>query len=237
MVKHRVSNADIVPLWLNQSQPQAKAYSQHFDGYLFFSYRTLIACLIHNDEGEPAVILNNTSYTHTTSKHQSHIRYVCNTYSIPVFNYYQPNKTLGLVPESKEESNHSWNYLRLNNLAYLLTMFKIRVEYTIANLPRLYLFHFYLQMIEDYLNREGRKHIKSSFLIGYCSNLNNYISFFNLPFPLLDLHLPPNENVSSSKEELTRSFHSYLQSIHFQSDLPFSNLQSLLIEGSPIFIN
>ena len=237
MVKHRVSNADIVPLWLNQSQPQAKAYNQHFDGYLFFSYRTLIACLIHNDEGEPAVILNNTSYSHTTSKHQSHIRYVCNTYSIPVFNYYQANKTLGLVPESKEESNHSWNYLRLTNLAYLLYLLCLKEEYSIANLPRLYLFHFYLQMIEDYLNREGRKHIKSSFLIGYCSNLNNYISFFNLPFPLLDLHLPPNENVSSSKEEITRKFYSYLQSIYFQSDLLFSNLQSLLIEGSPIFIN
>lgn len=57
--------------WANQTQPRGRAGNVSFAGGVLFSYRTAIGQHVINKRGERAVLVNDTSYSNSTSKQQS----------------------------------------------------------------------------------------------------------------------------------------------------------------------
>lgn len=85
MVKINVSSKEIAHLWVNQTQPYARANSQSFEDNTFYSYRAEIGAIRYTPSGKKVIILNDTRYSVTTSKHQSRLIFACN--HIPYFLY------------------------------------------------------------------------------------------------------------------------------------------------------
>lgn len=66
---------ELAHIWAHRNAPTGKCTSNmHFDGDVFYSYSTAIARHIRNDQGEVAILVNDTSYSTTTAKHQSYVR-------------------------------------------------------------------------------------------------------------------------------------------------------------------
>ncbi len=73
-MKTHFTSAEIAHIWAHKSAPHGEAPSaMSFNSDGFYSYGTVIARHITH-KGQPAVILNDTSYSVTTSKHQGRIR-------------------------------------------------------------------------------------------------------------------------------------------------------------------
>lgn len=72
------SNSEAIHVWANNPERSGRANSVSFSGGVLWSYNTAIAKHVTNERGEKAVILNKTSYSNTTSKHQSETRYAVN---------------------------------------------------------------------------------------------------------------------------------------------------------------
>lgn len=69
-----VFKSDEIPhLWFHQTQESARDSGERisFNGPTLRSYRLTIGRLVTNNKGEKAVLVNNTSHSHTTAKHQS----------------------------------------------------------------------------------------------------------------------------------------------------------------------
>lgn len=67
-----MKNSDICKVFVNGTKNNAKTLSMriNYDGSKLFSYNTCIAQKLSNG----AIIVNNTKYSRTTSKHQSYLR-------------------------------------------------------------------------------------------------------------------------------------------------------------------
>lgn len=72
------SNSEAIHIWANHPDRSGRANSVSFGGGVLWSYNTAIAQHVTNERGEKAVILNKTSYSNTTSKHQGETAYATN---------------------------------------------------------------------------------------------------------------------------------------------------------------
>lgn len=64
---------DVIHLFAQQTQPHAKSTNVFFynDKIYSYGYHYLLASFIENKKGEKAILINNTGYSRTTSKHIS----------------------------------------------------------------------------------------------------------------------------------------------------------------------
>lgn len=85
MVKTVVKTKELAHLWANQVQPYAKTCNRYFENNRYYSYSTEIACFISNSKEEQAIILDNSNYSVTTSKHQNELNFACKQF--PIFEY------------------------------------------------------------------------------------------------------------------------------------------------------
>ena len=72
------SNSEAIHIYANDPERRGRASSISFGGGVLFSYNTAIAQHVTDEQGETAIIVNNTSYSVSTSKHQSLLRYAAN---------------------------------------------------------------------------------------------------------------------------------------------------------------
>lgn len=86
-MKTAVSNKEIVHLW--GKQDYAKGSNCYFRDNKFYSYSTEIAAIRTNSKGQEAVFIDDTSYSITTSKHQSSLRWAVR--HLTIFNYTSNN--------------------------------------------------------------------------------------------------------------------------------------------------
>lgn len=76
---------EIAHIWANKSAPHGKSPGAvSFNGPIIRSYATVIARHIEH-KGKPAIIYNATSYSRTTSGHQSSIQQSFHGHNVPVF--------------------------------------------------------------------------------------------------------------------------------------------------------
>ncbi len=73
MVKKVVNNSQVVHLWANQSQSDARSNNRSFDGVNLYSYRTRVGCL-HDVAGRRVALLTCRTYSVTTSAMMSETR-------------------------------------------------------------------------------------------------------------------------------------------------------------------
>lgn len=86
-MKTSVSNKEIVHLW--GKQDYAKGSNCYFQDNKFYSYSTEIAAIRTNSKGQEAVFIDDTSYSVTTSKHQSSLKWAVR--HLTIFNYTSNN--------------------------------------------------------------------------------------------------------------------------------------------------
>jgi hypothetical protein len=79
------TSQEIAHVWAHKSAPHGKSPGAvSFDGDVIYSYRTAMARHIEH-KGKPAIVLNVTSYSHSTSKHQGRINSAIHGLDIPIF--------------------------------------------------------------------------------------------------------------------------------------------------------
>lgn len=80
-------SAEIAHIWAHKSAPSGKSPgAMSFDGDTFYSYSTAIARhIMHN--GKAAIVLNRTSFSNTTAKHQGNVRSAIRGLGVPIFHY------------------------------------------------------------------------------------------------------------------------------------------------------
>jgi hypothetical protein len=68
------SHAEVCHVWAQQNQPYGEASNIYFDGAIVYSYGNHypLGVIAKNDKGGELALLNNTSYSVSTCKHQSH---------------------------------------------------------------------------------------------------------------------------------------------------------------------
>jgi hypothetical protein len=73
-MKHVFStSAEVAHLWANQTQNDARCKNASFDGSRFYSYRTCIAQIRTNADGDELVLMSKRDYSATTRKHKGYL--------------------------------------------------------------------------------------------------------------------------------------------------------------------
>lgn len=72
-MKTKFSNSELSHVWANQTQTHGKGSNMFFEHGTIYSYgyHFKLAQFVNNKEGEKCVLINSSSYSNTTSKHQS----------------------------------------------------------------------------------------------------------------------------------------------------------------------
>lgn len=72
-MKTKFSNSELSHVWANQTQTHGKGSNMFFEHGTIYSYgyHFKLAQFVNNKEGEKCILINSSSYSNTTSKHQS----------------------------------------------------------------------------------------------------------------------------------------------------------------------
>jgi hypothetical protein len=70
-MRKNVRKEEIGPMWVNQSQPHAVSSAMSFTGPNFYSYGTCIGSIVKNKAGETAYLVNDGSYSSSSSAHRN----------------------------------------------------------------------------------------------------------------------------------------------------------------------
>lgn len=73
-MRKSVTQAEVAPLWVKQSQPEAYASAMRFSGTKLYSYGTVIAQIVKSATGKRVYLLNSTGYSSTSSMHLGLVR-------------------------------------------------------------------------------------------------------------------------------------------------------------------
>lgn len=99
-MKTKFDSSEIAHIWANQSAPYGRSSSAlSFDGPLLNSYTTTIARLVEH-KGKKAVVINDRSFSVTTTKHQSRM-YRAIPQDLPKF-YFATGRLSSLNPSAVE---------------------------------------------------------------------------------------------------------------------------------------
>lgn len=102
-MKRVFNRADqVIHLWANRSQSDARSKNVYFSGDMIFSYGShYLLGMLHEVKGQTIAVINSTRYSNTTSKHQSYAH--CATSHIPTFSGSDPSNLVKSIREQKTE--------------------------------------------------------------------------------------------------------------------------------------
>lgn len=100
-MKTRFTSNEIAHVWAHKSAPHGKSPgAMSFDGDSFYSYSTVIARHLTH-KGKPAIVVNDRSFSITTSAHQGKVRSAIHGLAVPVF-YFDEGMGASLRVTGKE---------------------------------------------------------------------------------------------------------------------------------------
>jgi len=195
---------EFISLWLSQkvsTSHEGSDLSYRFDGYILFNLNIPMACLTHNAEGQPAIILN------TIGLHPDFLPSFitnCSPFNYPIFDFNNPIF----------DYRGSFGFLLYSSTNFLNQIYEYYLSVLQQDL------RFALDSPSDVTSLATLRNI-----IVYTHKLNLLITFFNLTFSPLPLTLLPSlplRELDLTSQETTSL------SLSFMNSTLVTNLSSLL---------